>query len=434
MSYYSFNLKKGKFKLQIVSSDKKFVIKQFEKIYSETMEKKQTPKISKKTKPPAKPIKEKISDNVPEVLQKETKEELSDKAPEVLQKESKEDLSDKTPEVLQKESKEELSDKSPEILQEKPVKKEEQKNKKPENLNKNKSPEKEPDEIKEKITESLPKETQIPETENKKEENTSSVNNGAGKALDKFLYSGKAESKEPQTEESINETEQKKESTAKTESETSFQNIIEKKLNEELPEETEEKEEKLESPKETITFYETHENEEENEDIPPEAEEKELTELLKKNFEARDSEKEVKPKQESKKNVYDILHEKLASLPEDVKNRLNLHKEKAEQSDFHSLKFNSLEDLIYLKKPQTKLDCLLITSYYLKQHEAKEKYSLKQINARIVEHIKEPIDHSVIHEAVSHNYFEVAPDYTGTSDITEYRITEEGIDYILNEL
>ena len=77
---------------------------------------------------------------------------------------------------------------------------------------------------------------------------------------------------------------------------------------------------------------------------------------------------------------------------------------------------------------------LLITAYYLKQHEAKEKYSLKQINSRIVEHLKEPIDHSVIHEAVSHNYFEVAPDYTGTADITEYRITEQGIDYILNEL
>ena len=45
---------------------------------------------------------------------------------------------------------------------------------------------------------------------------------------------------------------------------------------------------------------------------------------------------------------------------------------------------------------------------------------------------KIPIDHSIIQQAVSKNYMEVVPDYTGMAAVTEYTITAEGIDYITN--
>lgn len=180
-------------------------------------------------------------------------------------------------------------------------------------------------------------------------------------------------------------------------------------------------------------------------DILPEEEssEEELVEALKQSFEEeaitpevpeikRASEPESE-KQEKSSKVYDILQEKLASIPDEDKNRLNLARKNAEQES-KGLKFNTLDDLVYLKKPQTKLDYLLLTSYFLQEHEDTEKYSLKQINSLVLPHAKGAIDHSVIHEAVAHEYFEVIPDYLGTAGITEYKITNEGVDYILNEL
>lgn len=159
-------------------------------------------------------------------------------------------------------------------------------------------------------------------------------------------------------------------------------------------------------------------------------EELELAEELQKSF--AESEEEQEDAKDPQK-VYDILGEKLAELPEEDKARLNLNKTE-EKKSLKPAHFKKLEDLIYLKKPQTKLDYLLLTSYYMQENEDLDKYSLKQINSYALPHTKEPIDHSVIHEAVAHEYLEVVPDYLGTTDITEYKLTNEGRDYILNEL
>lgn len=166
-------------------------------------------------------------------------------------------------------------------------------------------------------------------------------------------------------------------------------------------------------------------------EVPEEVDEEEveIADTLRKSFDEDET---------SSKNskVYDILQEKLSVLPEEERSKLNLNRTTVseEKKPVTELKFKGLDDLLYLKKPQTKLDYLLITAYFLKENESIEKYSLKQLNSKVVPQIKEPIDHSIIHEAVAHDYFEVVPDYTGAADITEYRITEEGVDYVLNEL
>ncbi|OGI03991.1 MAG: hypothetical protein A2Y25_01170 [Candidatus Melainabacteria bacterium GWF2_37_15] len=202
---------------------------------------------------------------------------------------------------------------------------------------------------------------------------------------------------EPEKPAQINETEtpkfepEKELEEVKAEPKNNFQEIIKQKIQEELSVNTTKPKEK--------------------------AEEKDL-----------ETPEEPLPK---KSKVYDILEEKLASLPEEEKNRLNLYRK---EENSKSLKFSSLEDLIDLKKPQTKLDYLLIISYYLQERESQEKYSLKNINSLAVPHVKSAIDHSIVHEAVASEYFEVIPDYLGTTGITEYKITNEGIDYIINEL
>lgn len=93
--------------------------------------------------------------------------------------------------------------------------------------------------------------------------------------------------------------------------------------------------------------------------------------------------------------------------------------------------FNSLEELISLKNPESKLDYLLVASYYLQTKENLFKYSLKQLNSKIMPFLGALIDHAVIHNAVAHDFIEVVPDYNGSSDVTEYKLTEEGETYLL---
>lgn len=231
--------------------------------------------------------------------------------------------------------------------------------------------------------------------------------------------------------------------------ESDFEKIMAKKLMEELeplededqeeddePEadifDDDEEEDEDEELKETITYYADEEDSSEPAESQSE-EEEELAQELNQTFEKEEPAVEVK-----KNKIYDILQQKLSSLPKAELSRLNLFKFKTQGQEAAKPEnlpsFKNFDDLIYLKKPQTKLDYLLVTSYYLQENEAMEKYSLKQINARVIPVLKEAIDHSVIHEAVAHSYLQVVPDTGDGADVTEYAITHEGIDYILNEL
>jgi len=203
-----------------------------------------------------------------------------------------------------------------------------------------------------------------------------------------------------------------------------FQKIIEEKLKEE--DDAQEVSGKEDDVKETITYYEeTSEKEPDESD-----EETEVADTLRQSFDDEEVSKEKNTK------VYDILQEKLSVLPEEERNKLNLGvtADSDKKKLPSELKFKGLDDLLYLKKPQTKLDYLLVAAYFLQENEDKEKYSLKHVNSKLVPQAQEPIDHSVIHEAIARSYFEVAPNATEASDITEYKITEEGVDYVLNEL
>ena len=96
--------------------------------------------------------------------------------------------------------------------------------------------------------------------------------------------------------------------------------------------------------------------------------------------------------------------------------------------------FESLADLIAVKNPQSKLDYLLLTAYYLQTTENLFKYSLKQLNSKLMPFLGYLIDHSIVHNAVAHDFIEVVPDYNGIAEVTEYRLTPLGENYLINEL
>jgi hypothetical protein len=120
-----------------------------------------------------------------------------------------------------------------------------------------------------------------------------------------------------------------------------------------------------------------------------------------------------------------ILNKKISAMPEldafDAISEIRVNK---------NSKDSSLKDLFKAKKPDSLLDYLLITAHYLQEYESLDRYSLKQINAKVMPFSQSPIDHAVIQKAVSLEYIEVVPDFTGMADVTEYKITPEGELYL----
>jgi len=127
-------------------------------------------------------------------------------------------------------------------------------------------------------------------------------------------------------------------------------------------------------------------------------------------------------------------------LPEEINEKIQerfseiINVEKAGNENLTIQNFVSMEDLIAIKKPESKLDFLLLTAYFLQNKQNLFKYSLKQINSKAMPFLGSLIDHSVIHNAVAHDFVEVVPDYNGSAEVTEYSLTVEGENYFLNEL
>lgn len=86
---------------------------------------------------------------------------------------------------------------------------------------------------------------------------------------------------------------------------------------------------------------------------------------------------------------------------------------------------------LYSYNPQSPLDFLIITAMYILNTENKELFSIKQINAKLVPLNNEPITHAVIEEAINQNLIKIVPDLTGTSEFTEYTLTQDGEGYFI---
>ncbi len=79
-------------------------------------------------------------------------------------------------------------------------------------------------------------------------------------------------------------------------------------------------------------------------------------------------------------------------------------------------------------------DFLVAAAFYLSEKEKVERFSLKQINSKVLTLTSRPIDHSVMQESVNEELIKIIPDFTGMADVTEYALTLKGEEYYLNEL
>ena len=96
-------------------------------------------------------------------------------------------------------------------------------------------------------------------------------------------------------------------------------------------------------------------------------------------------------------------------------------------------KDNAFLNYMSSRKIERKIDYLLLTAYYFTQYEQKPRFTLKQLNAKLMQNIAVIIDHSVLQEAINRDYIECLPDLTGLVGASEYRLTAYGEKVLLDE-
>lgn len=96
-------------------------------------------------------------------------------------------------------------------------------------------------------------------------------------------------------------------------------------------------------------------------------------------------------------------------------------------------KDNAFINYMGSRKVERKIDYLLLTAYYFTQYEQKPRFTLKQLNAKLMQNIAVIIDHSVLQEAINRDYIECLPDLTGLVGASEYRLTAYGEKVLLDD-
>ncbi|WMU93275.1 hypothetical protein EMOOHJMP_00081 [Microcystis phage MaAM05] len=91
---------------------------------------------------------------------------------------------------------------------------------------------------------------------------------------------------------------------------------------------------------------------------------------------------------------------------------------------------NSLADLCDQAQPGSSEDYLLLAAYYLSQVESQACFSLKRINANLVKSGLTPVNHSALEAVLSKGYLSMVPDLSGTAEVSEYSMTDDGLAFV----
>lgn len=88
--------------------------------------------------------------------------------------------------------------------------------------------------------------------------------------------------------------------------------------------------------------------------------------------------------------------------------------------------------VVKVKNITEKIDFLIVTAYYLSEFERLDRFTLKLVNAKLMENMHEIVDSSVLQEAIDKGLVECLPNYTNIPSAMEYRLTEAGEEAFLN--
>lgn len=159
--------------------------------------------------------------------------------------------------------------------------------------------------------------------------------------------------------------------------------------------------------------------------------------------------RQITPKPEVQPEIFDKASEMLKTINSIQTPMEEKPAQSAEPKGFEEILEKSIEkpsfepvrnhDAVFLnfiksKNTTDKFHYLIITAYYLSEFEKMERFSLKQINSKLMQNLSEVIDHATLQSAIGQNFIELVPDLTGTSEIGEYRLTREGEDFFANRI
>lgn len=140
----------------------------------------------------------------------------------------------------------------------------------------------------------------------------------------------------------------------------------------------------------------------------------------------------------SKQSSLDLLHSELSKFEETPntktgdfdaileKTLANSTYEPEQKKDERFLK------ILNVKKVSTKIEYLIVTAYYLSEFEKLDKFTLKLINAKLMQNIEQAVDHTVLQEAIEKNLVETLPSLPEMQSSAEYRLTTMGEEAFLN--
>ena len=148
-----------------------------------------------------------------------------------------------------------------------------------------------------------------------------------------------------------------------------------------------------------------------------EAVNKELAELYENKLETINQIQSAQPEERDVENDFDIM------LKQSMSNPANNVREKQDERFLKVIK---------VKNVQSKLDYLIVTAYYLSEFERLDRFTLKLVNAKLVENLHESVDHEVLQDAIDQKLVECLPNYTNIPSAMEYRLTEAGEEAFLN--
>ena len=132
----------------------------------------------------------------------------------------------------------------------------------------------------------------------------------------------------------------------------------------------------------------------------------------------------IETNNENVQNVFDTILDRSMQTPQ---SELSFKPNPSIKKD------NAFLNYISGRKVERKIDYLLMTAYYFTQYEQKPRFTLKQLNAKLMQNIAIILDHSVIQEAINREYLECLPDLTGVVGASEYRLTAYGEKILLEE-
>lgn len=92
---------------------------------------------------------------------------------------------------------------------------------------------------------------------------------------------------------------------------------------------------------------------------------------------------------------------------------------------------SDFEGYLHSYNPQNSIDNLVVTALYILNIENKERFTIKQLNAKLVPLTGKPVDPFCNRRCNEQNLIRIVPDLTGTSEYTEYTLTDEGEGYFV---